>query len=106
MHEMKICPLLTEAGSLHLRECLKENCAWYIRYHRVGVSSEICQNPETNPIAILFACVSRVYPNDILFVWWFAVFRGLLCDLDYDLDKCAEQLKCFGNCPIGNSSFP
>lgn len=36
MHEMKICPLLTEAGSLHLRECLKENCAWYIHYHTRG----------------------------------------------------------------------
>ena len=33
MDEPKYCPLLTEAGSLHLRECLKENCAWYIRYY-------------------------------------------------------------------------
>lgn len=29
----KYCPLLTETGSLHLRECLKEHCAWYVRYY-------------------------------------------------------------------------
>lgn len=33
MNEPKYCPLLTEAGSLRLQECLKENCAWYIRYY-------------------------------------------------------------------------
>lgn len=33
MNDEKICPLLTEAGNLRLRECMKEHCAWYVRYY-------------------------------------------------------------------------
>lgn len=61
---------------------------------------DILQSPKTDPIDMLFACVTRVYPIDRLFVRWFAVLGGLFRDFDHDLDERAKQFERFGNCPM------